>query len=117
MPKIAFLGLGNIANAIISGLISNSHRIIAFDPIEECRERARDLGVSITVDNTEAVSQADIVILCVKPDVVLDLLDEISTVSLGKLFISVRHFSIRFSIRFYCLLFRHTSIHDIVPHF
>ena len=89
MPKIAFLGLGNIANAIISGLISDSHKIIAFDPIEECRERARDLGVSVTVDNTEAVSQADIVILCVKPDVVLDLLDEISTVSLGKLFISV----------------------------
>ena len=89
MSKIAFLGLGNIANAIIGGLISDTQKIIAFDPIEECRERARDLGVEITVNNKEAVSQADIVILCVKPDIVLDLLDEISIASPGKLFISV----------------------------
>ena len=51
--------------------------------------RARGQGVAIASSNTDAISKADIVMLCVKPDVVLDLLDEISTSSQGKLFISV----------------------------
>jgi pyrroline-5-carboxylate reductase len=89
MSTIAFLGAGNIANAIMGGLISDGHTLFAFDPIEDCRERARGLGVVIASSNTDAISKADIVMLCVKPDVVLELLDEISAASQGKLFISV----------------------------
>ena len=89
MSTIAFLGAGNIANAIMGGLISDAHSLLAYDPIEHCRERARGHGVAIASSNTEAISKADIVMLCVKPDVVLNLLDEISASSQGKLFISV----------------------------
>ncbi len=89
MSTIAFLGAGNIANAIMGGLISDGHTLCAFDPVEDCRERARGLGVTIASSNTDAISNADIVMLCVKPDVVLDLLNEISASSTGKLFISV----------------------------
>ena len=89
MSTIAFLGAGNIANAIMANLISDGHTLFAFDPIEDCRERARGLGVAIASSNTDAISKADIVMLCVKPNVVLDLLDEISSSSVGKLFISV----------------------------
>ena len=89
MSTIAFLGAGNIANAIMGGLISDGHSLLAFDPVEHCRERARGQGVTIASSNTDAISKADIVMLCVKPNVVLDVLDEISTSSQGKLFISV----------------------------
>ncbi|MBT6586819.1 MAG: NAD(P)-binding domain-containing protein, partial [Gammaproteobacteria bacterium] len=89
MSTIAFLGAGNIANAIMGGLISDGHSLFAFDPIEHCRERARGQGVTIASSNTDAISKADIVMLCVKPDVILDLLDEITSSSQGKLFISV----------------------------
>ena len=89
MSTIAFLGAGNIASAMMGGLVSNGHTLFAFDPIEECRERARSLGASIASSNAEAISRADIVMLCVKPDVVLDLLGEIAASSEGKLFISV----------------------------
>ncbi len=89
MSTIAFLGAGNIANAIMGGLISDSHTLFAFDPIEQCRERARNQGITIASSNTDAIAKADIVMLCVKPDVILDLLDDISTSSHGKLFISV----------------------------
>ncbi len=89
MSTIAFLGAGNIANAIMGGLISDGHTLFAFDPVEHCRERARGLGVTIASSNTDAISKAEIVMLCVKPNVVLDLLDEISASSQGKLFISV----------------------------
>ena len=89
MSTIAFLGAGNIANAIMGGLISDAHSLLAYDPIEHCCERARGQGIAIASSNTEAISTADIVMLCVKPDVVLNLLDEISASSQGKLFISV----------------------------
>ena len=89
MSTIAFLGAGNIANAIMGGLMSDGHTLFAFDPIEQCRERARNQGVTIASSNTDAIAKADIVMLCVKPNVILDLLGEISTSSHGKLFISV----------------------------
>ena len=61
MSTIAFLGAGNIANAIMGGLISDGHSLFAFDPIEHCRERARGQGVTIASSNTDAISKADIV--------------------------------------------------------
>lgn len=70
--KLAFIGAGNIATAIISGLISKGispGNIIVADPAESQLAPFHDLGVSVTRDNREAVSQSDVVILCVKPGV------------------------------------------------
>jgi pyrroline-5-carboxylate reductase len=81
MSRIAFLGAGNIAQAIMGGLIQNgfdSDRLVAFDPVEACRDKAAAIGIRVAASNLDAITDADIVLLCVKPNVVLELLSDIS---------------------------------------
>ncbi|MEA4848523.1 MAG: pyrroline-5-carboxylate reductase [Clostridiaceae bacterium] len=71
--KIGFIGCGNMARAMISGLLSSNiavpASIIASDSISGALENARkDLGIGITSDNTEVVRFADILVLSVKPN-------------------------------------------------
>lgn len=73
MASIAFLGAGNIAQAIMGGLDSSGHQLIAFDPVPACRDAAAALGATITSGNRTAIEKADVVILCVKPNVIADL--------------------------------------------
>ena len=88
MSNIAFLGAGNIAQAIMGGLADTDAKIIAADPSEDCHMKVRDLGITVTDDNDAAVAQADIVMLCVKPNVLPGLLRKLHVTD-GKLFISV----------------------------
>jgi len=92
MTKIAFLGAGNIAQAIMGGLIDNGFdpsAITACDPVPECTDRASERGISIAASNDEAIASADVVMLCVKPNIITDLLAAID-VDLGdKMLISV----------------------------
>ena len=70
--RLSFIGAGNIANAIISGLIHQDmspKNIIVADPAENQLAPFRELGVAATLDNLEAISQSDVVILSVKPNV------------------------------------------------
>jgi len=70
--RLSFIGAGNIANAIISGLINQDmspKNIIVADPAENQLAPFRELGVAATLDNLEAISQSDVVILSVKPNV------------------------------------------------
>ena len=92
MTTIAFLGAGNIAQAIMGGLIDDGFEpgaIIACDPVPACQEKARDLGVSVADANDVAIAAADIILLCVKPNVVLTLLSEIKVSLANKMLISV----------------------------
>jgi pyrroline-5-carboxylate reductase len=91
MTNIAFLGAGNIASAIIGGLIqdTSAENIIAADPSSTCRDAVNQLGVATTDSNNEAVSQGDIIVLCVKPNIVPRLLSELKADLDGKLIISV----------------------------
>ncbi len=72
-PSIAFIGAGNMAAALISGLIADGtdpQQITATDPDQERRTSlARTAGIRTLADNREAVGQADIVVLAVKPQV------------------------------------------------
>ena len=72
-PSIAFIGAGNMAAALISGLIADGtdpQQITATDPDQErCTSLARTAGIRTLADNREAVGQADIVVLAVKPQV------------------------------------------------
>ncbi len=89
MSKIAFLGAGNIAQAFMGGLKDKYSNMIASDPATASRDKAAALGVTVTEDNNEAVSPSDIVMLCVKPDVLPDLLKSLTFNDTNKLFISV----------------------------
>ena len=71
---IAFVGAGNMAAALIRGLIQTdtvpAERILASDPDEERIETLRtELGIHTTTDNADAVGRADVVLLAVKPQV------------------------------------------------
>lgn len=93
--RIAFVGAGNMARALIRGLVGtatvNGEQIIAADPDQATLESlAAELDIRITNDNVEAVEDADVVVLATKPQVFAQMLPGISAV-LGpdKLLISV----------------------------
>lgn len=76
---IAFIGAGNMAGALIRGLIGTgtipADRIIAADP-DQARLNAleTELEVGVTGDNAEAVKEATVVVLATKPQVLPQVL-------------------------------------------
>ena len=92
MDKIAFLGAGNIAQAIMGGLVQSgtpASALVAADPSADTLAKAAALGVGTKASNPEAVQGAGTVILCVKPDMVPQALAELPSLAAGRLFISV----------------------------
>ena len=70
--KITFIGPGVMADAMIAGLLrkklAQPENIIISGPREERSELLhKKYGIKTTTDNTSAASQADVVILSVKP--------------------------------------------------
>lgn len=76
---IAFIGGGNMAEALIRGISQKGFRdIIVSEPREDRRNYLKErFSIRTTHDNKEAVREADIVVLAVKPQVMEDVLDEI----------------------------------------
>ncbi len=68
---IAFIGGGNMARALIGGLLRSGHpagAIHVADPSHEAREAlTRETGVACFSDNTRAAEAADVIVLAVKP--------------------------------------------------
>ena len=91
--NIAFLGAGNIAQAIIGGLLKNGtppDSLLAADPSEETRGKVSQLGIRTLATNEEAAANADAIIVCVKPDLVATALSQLAPVKQGNpLFVSV----------------------------
>lgn len=85
MTRIAFIGGGNIGEALMSGLVGNGEQgdkpdIVVFDPSTERVDVLRERYGVIPADNAaEATSDADIVVIAVKPYIVGPVLDEISS--------------------------------------
>lgn len=80
--KIAFIGSGTMAEAMIRGLLTQkivtADQIIAAGPRADRGQRLHDKhGIKITVDNTQAAEDGQIVILSVKPQVLKVVLPEI----------------------------------------
>jgi len=79
---LAFIGSGTMGGAIIHALLRTGEvtpeQIVASDPLAERREELKsDCGVRVTGDNAAAVSQADLVVLSVKPQVLPAVLPEL----------------------------------------
>ncbi len=78
--KITFIGAGNMAGALIGGMLQNSfsaNQIIAADPYQPSLDRlANDYQIAIASNNAEAVALADVVVLAVKPQVMQEALQQ-----------------------------------------
>jgi pyrroline-5-carboxylate reductase len=69
--RLAFIGGGNMASALISGLTKRglpAERLVVADPSQEALRRlVRDHGIAAAADNMDAVQGAQVVVLAVKP--------------------------------------------------
>lgn len=81
--KLGFIGCGNMASAMIGGIIAKglyqAEDIIVSDALEASLERAKaNLKVCTAGDNKEVVEKADIIVLSVKPQFYEEVIGEIS---------------------------------------
>ncbi len=80
--KLAVLGAGKMGEALTAGILDGGafppERVLATDKNEERLDLMKEkYKVVVTSDNRKAVREADLVLLAVKPQVVLELLEEI----------------------------------------
>lgn len=80
--KLGFIGTGNMASAIMGGIIKNqiipANEIIGADVMEAGRERVKkQFGIQVTADNHEVVKNSDVVILSVKPQFYAEVIAEV----------------------------------------
>ncbi len=80
--KIAFIGVGNMGEALLGGLLksklTNPENIIAADVLpSRLKQISEKWQVDTTTDSIKAVKFADVIVLCVKPQAINDLLTNI----------------------------------------
>ncbi len=92
--KTGVIGCGNMATAIIGGLIAGGFAaredITASDRSDEQRRKlAAKFGVTTKADNKKCVENAEIVLFAVKPNVFPAIAEELRDAVKGKLIISI----------------------------
>jgi len=93
--RVAVLGAGKIGGILLKallekGLLSPQSTVATVQHEDRARSLAEKLGIPVGTDNLAAVRKADIVLVCVKPQVVEEVMEQIRTkVSSKQLIISV----------------------------
>ena len=95
--KIAFIGVGNMSDAIIKGITARPTEPIPYSQLVLCNrtlskiQHYEELGAYITNSVADAVSLANYVFLAVKPQNLPEVLNEISSVDNldSKIFVSI----------------------------
>ncbi|MDC6109376.1 pyrroline-5-carboxylate reductase [Serratia rubidaea] len=117
--KITFIGAGNMARAIIAGLVSGGYPanlISVCAPSPNNRDAlAADYGIISSADNAACAQEADVVVLAVKPQLMADVCQVLQgQVSFdGKLVLSIAA-GVQVE-RFYQLLGQSLNIVRIMP--
>lgn len=80
--KIGFIGSGNMGSAIIGGIINAKIAEPKSIIVSDINQSGLDLinnkyGVSVTTDNNKVAKEANILFLCIKPQVLYSVIDEI----------------------------------------
>lgn len=80
--KLGFIGTGNMAGAIMGGIIKEGiispDEIIGSDVFEAGREKVKTMyGIHVTADNIEVAEKADTLFLSVKPQFYASVISEI----------------------------------------
>ncbi len=83
--KIAFIGSGNMGEALLGGLLkaklTNPENIIATDIYDERLEHIKNKwGVQTSKNNLETAKISDVLVLCVKPQTIKGVLEELKQV-------------------------------------
>ena len=90
--NICFIGGGNMAQALIGGLLSRglpATRVTVSDPVEHVRELLQAKDIHVTDNKKNAIQDADIVVLAVKPQVLADVLKPLNGLFTDKLIVSI----------------------------
>lgn len=80
--KIAFIGGGNMARSLISGLIKSGYdrELISVSNRSEGKLTAlsRDFGIKTSLDNYEIAKDAELIVLAVKPQFMAEMLEKLT---------------------------------------
>ncbi len=81
--KVAFLGLGKMGEILLQALLkknvlSPKNTVATVRHPERAQKLSQELGISVTTDNRQAAQQSDLVLLCVKPQTVREVTEEIA---------------------------------------
>ncbi|MCR4686760.1 MAG: pyrroline-5-carboxylate reductase [Lachnospiraceae bacterium] len=80
--KIGFIGLGNMASAIMQGIISNgvvsASDVYGYDVSDAAKEKAKENQINILGSNLDVASNSDVLILAVKPQFLADAVKELN---------------------------------------
>ncbi|MDA0827175.1 MAG: pyrroline-5-carboxylate reductase, partial [Proteobacteria bacterium] len=90
--QLTFIGGGNIALAIYGGLLDAGYppqSITVSDPSPEQGALATAMGLTWQADNASAIKTADIVLVCVKPNWVETVCQELQPALEGQTLVSV----------------------------
>lgn len=94
MKKIGFIGAGNMATAIIKGLLSqnngNPELVNVFDLSAEKCDIIKKMGVNVCKTGVDVMKNSDIIVLAVKPQNYSEVLEELKNdVTPDKTFVSI----------------------------
>lgn len=90
--NITFIGGGNMAQALIGGLIARglpSTRITVSDPVPQIQELLLQQDVNVTDNNITAIANADVILLAVKPQTLAQVLQPLAGKLKQQLVISI----------------------------
>lgn len=92
--KVCFIGAGNMTRSIVSGLVGKgypSHLFHATNPSEgKLNALKQDFGIQVSHDNYQACLDADVIVLSVKPQLMQQVCEALSTIDLSnKLIITI----------------------------
>ncbi len=83
LKKIAFVGAGNMARSIITGLLAAGFKpenILACAPTEKTRKAiSQQLKIHVSSDNSDSLNFADVIVIAVKPNLVETVVKEINS--------------------------------------
>lgn len=90
LGAVGFIGAGNMATAVIRNISNRSYVVASRRSVNALRALEDEFGIRTTTSNADVVRMTDTVFICVKPQGVEALLEELSDIDFSqKLVISI----------------------------